>query len=161
VDFPGEHPGRRAGDHDLAPFGIEHPAREPLPAGDELDLVEEPGHGLARAQRRIEPIVLLEQEPELVARDVGQPIVVEADVERSLDWHDRASLVDELVQERRLPCPAHADHRMDLPRDCRQVGIPARPGARRSGDQRRVQLIGKDGVKRHRSCVLCTRTHDT
>ncbi len=51
VDLAREHPRRGAGDDDLDLLGVEHAAHEALPARHELDLVEEPVHGLAPAQR--------------------------------------------------------------------------------------------------------------
>ena len=81
VDLTGEHPRRGSRDCDLDDFRVQHPAHEGLPAGNELDFVEEPLYRLAPAQRRVATKVLFEDEAQLIHPNAGKPIIIEAEIE--------------------------------------------------------------------------------
>ena len=130
-DLAREERCRRAREEDLHPLRIEHPAHEPLPARNDLDLVEAPSHGLPPAQRRVPAVVLLDDQVQVPGRDARELLVLEVDVMQPL--------AAKLMQERRLPRPAHTDHCGRLPRQ----GHPPVNSPRRPGGKRRFQRLGE------------------
>jgi hypothetical protein len=163
MDLPGEHASRRARYDDLHLFGIEHAAHEALPAGYDLDLVEQPEHGRARAQLRVAPVVLLEHESQLIDSEVGQAVIVETEVERLLGRRHCPAVPEELTEERGLARATHPDDRMRLARYRRQSGVAGREFAGRRGAEGRAELLEQHGVKGHETSIvqMCPSVKDT
>ena len=163
MDLAREHSGRGSGDDDLDLLGVQYPADEALPAGHELDLIEEPEDGLAPAQLGVTSKVLFEQEVELGQLEVGQPVVIEAEIDRPLGGHGRPALVQKLAQKYGLPSAAHSDHSVGLAGDRGQPGIA--PGQRKWGrlGQGGAQFFGQNWMQAHVAMVKqrCPSVKDT
>ena len=120
-------------------------------------------HRLAPAQRRVTPVVLLEQEAQLIEFEAGQPVVVEAEIERPLGRQYGPALVQQLTQEGRLAGAPHPDHRVRLAGHAREPGVASGEGKRRDRLESRAQLLGEDGVESHlaRIAERCPSVKDT
>jgi len=114
-----------------------------------MDFVEQPAHGYARAQFRKAPVILLQQQPELLGRQLGQAVVVEAQVDDALRRLGGAPPGLQLPQKRGLAGPAHADDRVRLAGHRGKRGVPARRRERGLGRDGGVQLFVQDRVQGH------------
>ena len=114
-------------------------------------------HRLPPAQLRVRAEILFQQKPELLYSDVGQPVVVETDVDRALGKQTRAPFVAQLVEEGGLAGAPQPDYRMYLSGDRRKAGVTPRPGNGRGRLKRDPQLVGENGVQRHecRLTLMC------
>ena len=113
MDFPRQHPRGRPGHGDLDPLGVEDAPHEAVPAGHELDFIEQPVHGFASAVRRVAPVVFLEQEAQLVDLDSGEPVIVEAEIDGPFGGRSRrksawSCLRNVVLPARRMPMTAWA-----------------------------------------------------
>lgn len=72
VGLTREHFRGRSGDHNLYLLGIQHATHKTFPAGNNLNLVEEPVHRLASTQSWETPEELFEQESQLIQLKAGK-----------------------------------------------------------------------------------------
>ena len=139
-DLSRQERGGRAGDDHLGAFGIEEPADETLPAGDDLDFVEVPDHRRDVIHIREFPAVLGHKQVEVGGVEVRKPLVLERDVRQPLPSDTLLdALLPELVQERGLAGPAHPHHRRRLA----GKPYPAEDVARRERGQRLAERVGE------------------
>ncbi len=153
MDLARQHACRRAGHDDVDRLGVEDAPDEAIPAFDELDLVQEPrGAALPSAMATdlgMAAEVLLEEGVELRRVDSGQPVVVEAQVDRALRRANLAPLGQQLLEEARLSRSPHADDRMRLTRHVGQDGVARREGAGSQREQRIAELLLESVKQRH------------
>jgi len=129
--------GGRARQEEVDLLLIDDPAGDGLPAGDELDLVEEQGRSraVANAGDLAEP--LLDHPAQVGGGHAVQALVLQVEVQQRLAWRASGQALSKaLPQERRLAAAAHADHGVRLPCDLREADIAL--GQRRDGHRQGV-----------------------
>ena len=122
-------------------------------------------HRLAPAERRVTPVVFLEQKSQLRELEPGQAVVVEAEIERALGRQRRPALVEQLAQEGGLARAAHPDHRVHLPRHGRQARAATRQHRRGAGARAALSFSARTGCRLMgtglRRGILLSRSHSS
>ena len=109
-DLPGQHPGRRTCQVDLAFFRAHHALDKGLPTWGGLDLVEKAVDRLGVFLLRVDGVIGLGDQAEIVLPQVVKPVVEKVQVEDVLPGDPAGQQpLDNLEQVRRLAAPAHPD----------------------------------------------------
>ena len=126
-DFARKQPCRGPGEKQLNLLRIQETARESLPSGHILDLVQEEDGALPVPPFRLQSVILLYQQVKIGTRHAGQALVFEAEIKKPLAGHSTGQPIRQhLPKKGGLPGAPHADNRYGLAPHAGQPHVPAR-----------------------------------
>ena len=124
-----QHPGRRTGEISLAVFRAHQTVDEGLPSGGCLNLVEKAVDRLGVFLLRVDGVIGLGDEAEIVLPQVVEPIVAKVQVQNVLPGHSAVEKSpDDREQVCRLAASAYPDADGGLPVNLLDTQTPGHPG---------------------------------